>query len=485
MGVIAIARSALSSQITRELMGDRTIDIFTSITTNESESAGGGLLSTIFGIGSRLAGFLVSVVGNFVGFLLRNLWDIIIEAAFEIVSFDWNQTDNAIRSQMESNNLQIFSALGGLAGTSTVWLASLGIAGLFTFKFPVVAGQVAVAIAREGGEEIRGQLQSFFSVSRNALTRNAVLGGFLTARRLRLFGMEPVENQREPWIIAEAVEERVEAIDDVRIRNFVEEFLESAVESLVEVGYVVSYTLDDYFSSNRIANNAAFGQQRGVILTPDNRIPDERVVLRGPQTLVQEQIQSVQAGHLWIHNRDVGQVVGQPAGDWIKAGIQRRRLTIVFKSKEKPPYVDPEGEGIKEVSVTIPHVDVGLTWERIKRAAKKWNWGKYRAVARLDNGRYLKCHGATEDEAEDKLRELLTLQDGEILTLSVTEEKDRHINLRKRSTMMYPAYATLVVRRAVSGDSGTTDASGQSYRQEHRRIELWPDSEPDNFEPLL
>lgn len=481
MGVISIARSALRSNIVREAIGERNLDIFASLNNTES---GGGFLGSIWSIGSRLVGFITRAAVSGLRWLVSNLWEIVLEATFEIAVFDWNQTDEAINDAIAANFEQLAGALGDLAGTGAAWLAGIGISSAVALKFPVLGGQVAMAIAAEGGEEIRSALSGFFNQARNVLTRSAVLGTFLTARRLRLFGLAPITEQREPWTIAEAIEERVESIDNRYIRAFVENALESALEGIIELGYVVNYAIDDYYSSQRLSLNNAFGEQRAVLLTPDKRAEEENVILRGPQTLIQQNIQTALMNHQLVHNRDIGQIVGQPAGDWLRAGVQRRMLTLTFRNKQQPPWTLPTGERIKEITITIPDVRVGLTWSEIKAIARPWVWGKFKATANLDNGRKLKLNAASANEAENTLRQFATLTTAEILTTNVSEEKDRHPDLIKRPEQVYPAYGVLLVRRRVSGDSGLTDLEGQSYNDDRIRFELWPDEEPEGLPPL-
>lgn len=483
MSVLTLARSGLKSQVVRELIGERTLDIFTSLGGNE-EPGGGGILGGLTNLGSRLVGFLTQAAMRGLQWAGQNLWEILVEAVTEFVTFDWNQTDEAIRQDIEANNIQMFAALGQLAGTGTVWLASLGIAGLASLKFPVLGGKVALAIAQEGGEEIRSALQGFLMQSRDLMTRNTVMSGFLTARKMRLFGLAPVTEQSEPWSIAEAIEDRVQSIDNLRVRAFVEGFIDAAVEGVIEVGFVVSYSIDDFYGAQRMANNATFGPQKKVLLTPNSQAQEENLILRGPQTLIQQGVQAALVSHQLVHNRDIGQIVGQPAGDWFRAGVQRRSLTIRYKNKDAPPWVLPNDERIKEVTITIADCRLGLTWNEIKAIARPFTWGKFRATANLDNGRKLKVNGATEGEAVTTLRRFAQLQTAEILTLNVTEERDRHVSLIKRPEQMYAAYATLLVRRQVAGDSGLTELNGQSWRNQMTRIDLWQDTEPPGT-PIL
>ncbi|NJL21647.1 MAG: hypothetical protein HC895_13820 [Leptolyngbyaceae cyanobacterium SM1_3_5] len=488
MSLISIAQNALQSQTVRNLIGERVIDIFADLSvpeTEERDEEGNPIQRWVNDMTSRLVGFITNTIQRAVSWFISNAWSTIVEAGYTIFNFDWNQTDAALQSAINANNVQIAGALGQALGTGSVWLVSVALATGASLKFPVLGGKIALALAEEGGEEIRGQVVSLLNTTRGALARNSVLGTMLTLRRLRLFGLVPITEQREPWSIASAVEERIESIDNEMLRAFVENFVEGAVDALIEVGYVVSYAIDDFYSTSRLANETMFGEERAVKVYPDRNNEEEFITIRGPQQLLKQNVQTALTSHRWVHNRDLGQLVGQPAEDWVRAGMQRRKLTIVFKSKESPPWIAAPGQPrVKEVTYTIPEPDLGLTWTKIKTAAKHYTWGKFRATANLNNGRQMAVYGATEAEAERKLRELLPLSTGELLTLSVSEEKDRHPNLRKEAREMYPAYATLLIRRSTAELTGTNDLSGNNYRQELRRIELWPDTEPPNSPPL-
>jgi hypothetical protein len=485
MAAIALSRSALRSQVVRNLVGERAVDFFAYLTTEE-DGEGGGIISRLIGIGAKLVGFASKLVFGVGRWLLRHAWDIILTATYAIAYFNWNQADEEIRRQMEAGAVQIAAAAGELLGVGSVWLVSIGLAGLASMKWPVLGGKVLLDLAEEGGDEIRGELYSFLTQVRTTLTRNFILGTMLTARQLHLFGLKPINEPLEPWSIAGYIEEKVESIDNQVIRAFVENFLEGAVDSIIEVGYVVSYSIEDFYRSQKMANRDALGPERGVKVTPDERKPDEFIVVTGPQEIAKQSLETTLNQHRFIHNRDLGQLVGQPIQDYIRSGIQLRKLTYVFKSKEGPPWIAPPGQDyIKEVSYTIPEVEMGLTWQELKRAGRPWLWGGCRATANLSNGRQMAVYGATTEEAEEKLRELATLTTLEIITLSVSQEKDRHHNLRKRPTRMYPAYAMLLVRRPNYDNQGIKDLSGQTYDEDLVRIDLWPEEEPPGMVSLL
>lgn len=479
MSKIALVRTALKSRAVRELIGERTVDFFAYLTTGEKDEGGGGIIRTVLKIGTKLVGFVSGIVFGVGRWLLSNLWDIILTVSFEIAYFDWNQTDAQIKAQMESSNVQIAAAAGELLGVGSIWLASIGLAGLATMKWPVIAGKVLLDLAEEGGDEIRAELRGFLTSVRNALARNIILGTFLTARQLRLYGLRPIEGEREPWTIAGQIEERIDSIDNNLLRVFVENFLEGATDAIIEVGYVVTYSIEDFYRSQAMANQGQLGPDRGVKITPDERKNEEFVVITGPQELAQQQVETVLNQHRFVHNRDLGQLVGMPARDYLSGGVQLRKLEMVFKSKQTPPWIAPPGEeAIKEVSYSIPEVDFNLTWNELKLAGRPWLWGRHYCNANLEGGRKMRVHGATADEAEEKLRELAALSRLNILTVSTGEEKQRPQTLKKYSTRMYPAYATLLVRRPTYDQRGISDLSGQTYSQEEIRIDLWPDNEP-------
>ncbi len=489
---INLQGSSLASRAIRAFVGERVIDIYSAVREQEygEDEAGGltGAFRFIWGLVSRLSGFILkNLLIPVVSWSFVQLFSGFLEALIEVFNFDFNQTDEEILSQIRAANLLLIESLGELVGAGLAWIITFTLATGATMRIPVLSAQIALKVAEEGGEELRGQLNSFVTVARQVMVRNGVLLTFLTARRMSIFRFlqRPGQQRREPWTIAGAIDNFVEGLP-AELEAAAQGLIDGLSENLIEAGYVVAMTIDDYYATQRRAVEKTLGEKRGVIIAPDRRVPDENFVIKGSQEIIKPVIQNAIATHRLIYNRDVGQIVGEPAGDWRKAGYQRRILTLVFKSKNTPPYIASPGDPdeIKTVTITIPNADVGLSWERIKGASRRWTWGRFKATANLENGRKLRVNGASADEAEDKLREFLALQSADILTLSISEEKDRHPYLRKTSTVMYPAYGDLVIRRVVGGDSGNTDQTGQSYQQEIRRFDLWPENEPPEFEIL-
>ena len=486
MSAINLVKSSLSSHLIRDLIGERTIDIYKEITTDTGEDSTGGALGWLIGAGARLTGFLLSGLARVGTWIIGAGVRWLVQGTIQIFSFNWNASDTEISQWMDGNNTSIAAGLGQLVGGGGVWLVSIGLAAAASLRFPVLGGKVALALAEEGGEEVRSYLRNFVTQAATALAQNAVIWTYLQSRRAfrKASGMpSSVAAGAKPWTIGDQVENWAQSLGGQWLRTFVDSALEEAGDAATEAGFILSYALDDYYQSVKVAQKSQLGEVRTVKIQPDKRIDDEFITLTGEQVLLQQQVQAALVTHRLVHNRDVGQIVGQPAEDWLRGGMQRRKLTVVFKSKAAPPWILP-GERVREATFTVPEPDLSLTWQKIKLASKPFEWGKFRALAKLDNGRQMAVYGATAQDAEDKLRELLELSTAKMLTLSVSEEKDRHPNLKKPAVRMYPAYATLLIRRSTAEISGTNDLSGNNYTEETIRIDLWVDEEPADLPPL-
>ena len=152
----------------------------------------------------------------------------------------------------------------------------------------------------------------------------------LTARRYRLFNQQPVNKEKKPWTFAEQIEEKIESISNTKLRAFANSFVDAVEDSIIEMGYVIAYTLDDFYESNRRVNQNILGQERTVIITPDTRIEEEQIILESPQELVIAHTESALINHQLIYNRDVGQIVGSPEEDYFSPTPQRRKLKVIF-----------------------------------------------------------------------------------------------------------------------------------------------------------
>ena len=474
---VVLQENSLASRVVRNLVGERVINLAEDIGAAGEE---GGILTSIFGLGKKIIGFIVSTVVGLVVWSLSDLWDIAVEAYFELKYFDWNQTDAELKSSLAANDALLAGAFGRLAGTGLVWLAGIGVSSVLSFKYPVLAGRVALELAEEGGTEIRSALINLITVARQNAVRSALLGGLLTARRLEQFGLKPVTEELKPWSIAEGIDNLVSSLPSSAMRSFADNFIDSVEDSIIEMGYVISYTLDDFYLSQKLANQSTLGQERTIELTPDIRVEEERIIIESPQELAINTTQTVMAQHQLVHNRDMGQIVGIPEIDYRTPDPQRRKLKIIFRGKRTPPWKLTDNSTAMTAEVSISDAKQGLTWQQIKSVVKSYTWGKYRVTAHLSNGRQMKCHAVSYAEGQRQLNEYIKLSTATItrFNLGVTENDSANLDKRIVPTVVYPAYAKLTV-----GDV-RLDGSLRSKKKSTVRVDLWVQDEPDNSDQL-
>ncbi|MEL6762954.1 MAG: hypothetical protein AAFO87_04675, partial [Cyanobacteria bacterium J06607_6] len=279
-----------------------------------------------------------------------------------------------------------------------------------------------------------------------------------------------------------SVEGAIENIDSDKIRIFVENAVEEFAESFIEGGFIIASELDTAYQQYRMQNQRAGSTtSRAVTIIPDQRERNEKYYIEGTETEVKQQTQQIITNTRVLGQRDLGEWVGQPIDDYMRAKPHRRKATIIFKEIEGRGYNLPNGTPAKISSYSIPELKQTLSWATIKRATRAYNWGEWRATAMLTGGRQMAVYGATGAEAEDKLKDLLELSTAEIVRLSISQEKDRDIRLKKRVTRMYPFRMKLLIRRFDPDGSSLIDEDGRAYRDINGVVPLWVDEEPKEF----
>lgn len=219
----------------------------------------------------------------------------------------------------------------------------------------------------------------------------------------------------------------------------------------------------------------------------------ERIILKGRTEFLKPIITQVLAVHQLLENRDIGEFVGYPLEEFVRAKPQSLNLKILFYSVQTPPWRAEAGKRLVRATYAIPNVDkAAIEWTRIKIACGGDNgylWGRWRATANLDDGRQMQVHGGSEGEAEERLKALQALSNSEILTLSVTEEKKEgrraaDKGLYKETTRIYPAYFTIIHQEKIVKETNHNFLSG-NYKKHKARIPLWVNSKPSNADALV
>jgi hypothetical protein len=501
MGAADIVASTLRSRTVRNAIGNNGTRIFRA--NFESQNQGeGGLISWLWNGDGRIVGLIGSFLKGLV-FSAVAIWGLIVSTTQFIWNFDWNMSDQSIDQQIQNSWNALSGMLGGTLGNTFGYLACgvLPSATIFAFNEPLGAYLFA-NVAEELKEELIANvsnlvrytfmsgvqtllLWSFKNLRKWIKANPAVLGTIFGEKTPDLIKAWGAPNSK-PWSFAKAVESAVESIPNEALKNFVEEFLEEAWEGCVEAGYVVASGIDTYMVQQRLAQQQVpvLGRQRYVEITPDRTNDNERIILGGPQQLLQGNIVSAMTQYQLIENRDIGSLVGMPADDYLRGRPQSLRIIITFFSVESPPYVSLGSRLVKAV-YAIPDVKLSkVNWQDIKTACgtNGYMWGRFRCTGVLDNGRQMQVMGATGDEAEDRLNSLLTLSKGKLVkkpTISEDRAEDNTGSFLKQPTRVYPAYFTIMNQYRIPGGQGSgIPMSDGTYNRKNDKILLWTDEEP-------
>lgn len=489
---ITVARAnLLSTQIRQSLQKlgiTRVLNLSPKLQANKDDGSaqpGGlaGFFRFLLPFARRLGQFLSGVLKS-VNITVSAIFGVAVSATTTLMNFDWRASDREIAAQIRANNVALAGVWGATIGSGLGWVAGIAVGYGITLLCPVIGSAKLAKLAAgetslEAAEEVGATAMNALRASAKTLGANALLAGYRKVRRW--LGINPPDDAPS-WTISGQIEERIDSIKNDLVRNFIEELTDEFFDSFVESGYIFAYELDSQIAAARAAQQG--GVERTIVLTPDKEVPDEKIVLAGPQNELKTQVQTALTQHRLIHNRDLGLLVGQPAQDYLRAQPQRRQLVILFSERERPPWRMPNNKRARIATYTIPDCKPDLEWDRIKRAAKAFMWGRFRCTANLKNGRQMAVYGATREAAEEKLRELLELSTTEIMTLSITEERDRNPQLKKDPVRMYPSYATMLVRRPSTDTSGRNTLSGEVLDSKKVRFALWTEKEPRNFKEI-
>ncbi len=508
MTQLKLSKTNLASRAIRQkIVGSKTrsLDLKNPITRSEDKNLLDRAGDFFGGLTSFISGGLKALAPA--GGLVVTCFSWLIDRVNQVKAFNWNASDKELEGLMNSQNLRIATAWGSALGRSLGWIAGIGIGYGVSFLCPVIGGaalarSVAANVGKEAIGEITQSLSGALSQTVGALANNALISGYINYRRLLkslpsnilggIYGKQTAEFIKKTWgsegepnlSFNSKMEEFVESIQNDKLRAFVDSFLEESWDGFTEAGMIVAYELDSAYAQAKRAQENAKGKRCTVRITPDNRKKSEQLLLSARTADLEEDVMTTLNNYRLIANRDVGQIVGMPAEDYLSAKPLRRQLTIVFKTKKEPPWRMPDGKPAKQKEVTIPDVSLALTWGKIKNAAKSYAWGKFRATGHLDNGRQMAVYGASKSEAEKTLRRLAALSTAKILSLNVTEEVEKkNINLKKDAVTVYPAYATLLVRKPTTGE-GKDFLDGSKLNEDRIRIDLWTTEQPAGLQPL-
>jgi hypothetical protein len=461
----------------------------------------------------------ISKAIDFIGFSAATIWSWCISAIEQIKAFNWNETDENLEKQFKTAEIQVASLWGGVFGNLAGGLLAVAVGAGVGLIVPVIGGAllaktIAAQVAKDRLEEWLGMLRNAIVTTVAIYAQQVPVRLYIGYRRFlknapkellrKIYSEETVNFIKNEWGTQGAprlsfnskMNEAVESIQDPRLQAFVEEFLEEAWDSFVEGGYVAAQTIDDFWQQQKEQKEKIFGDNKTVIIQPDVNNDSETIVLQNiPKQLAMPTIQQTINNARLLQNRDVGTVVAQSLEEKVLASPQSLRLIITLTSVPSPPWRARSGEQkFIKVQVSIPNVKrTKLDWETIKLTCglNGYQWGRFKAIAKLDNGREMSLYGATEQEAIKQLEKFLLLTDANLIGMTVSEEQkkgQRLVNqkLYKTPIRIYPAFFIIINREPLleQTEQGRASLKG-NFRDRRIKINLWTSTKPNHTDQVI
>lgn len=480
----------------------------------------GGLLSFLFDNVSKFVGFIASQAWRFISFSATSIFSWVFNTVERLKSFNWNASDAELKKLIDASKNSLAAIWGSFIGQGFGWLSGIALGAGVSMVLPVIGGAalaryIATKTAIEAADELLPSLVGTIGATVNIAATNLSISAYINFRSLlkkaprglleAVYGKDGADFIQKVWgkeggpnmSFNQTVEDAVESISDKTIQIFVENLLEEAWDSFIEAGFVVANEIDNAYSQAKQATSGAFGTERSAELVLNNqssKVNQEVIRLQKlPQRQMIQTVQTAIANYKVMENRDVGLLMGMPLEEYAKAKEQSLRIVIDLFSKKEPPYFG-DTEKLVRVTVTIPDAKRSmLDWALIKRAcggANGYSWGRFRAVAKLDNGRNMIVYGGTEEEAIRQLESFLALTEGDLLGMSVSEEKKKgkrstNSKLQKNTTRVYPAYFTIINRKEIIDPREGKPSLKRNYRDVRARIPLFTEAPPPDYKEVI
>jgi hypothetical protein len=500
---------------TGAISGSRSIG--GDLTEDEEE---GGLLAPLWNallnIGRGIAGGLVKVGGFLLNTLMggfRFTWTALVAQLQSASMFLWNFNFNATDTELDAtyaNFLTILGGqLGGTIGNAIGWLTCGAVPGLVLMKFnKVLAARVLAEVGEEALDELVGNLRVLVLQAQQLQFRWTTIQAFKSGRRVikevlrdpgspmaRLFMMaggdlqkvrEWGDSGRKPWSFAIALDTWIESIKSDFWQNFTEELIEEFFDSCSEAFYVVANAADQYALEKGVEGQALLGPEEVIEIQPNRNNPEERIILAGPQNLVAPTIVQTMTHHQMLHERSIGNFMGETIEGLANREIRTLMARLVFSSSQ-----------IKKsdlTTVTLFNVDrTKLDWENLKQAMGGINgymWGPWSVQASLDDESVIRIWANTEAEGFDRITALSQFVTGEILTANSYHEmregkRITYDTLRKEPRRQYP-WELLIINpiQILNEENGKTTKKG-IYKDRQALLPLWTDERPDEWSETL
>jgi hypothetical protein len=505
VGLADIAVQALESEQVRSAIGDAGVRLFNSSFESAETNEEGGILGWIWNGAKRLGGWLLQNAGRLINFSLSTLWGWITSTAQFVWNFDWNMSDKSIDQQIKAKWDNLGSMLGGTVGNLVGYLGCGLLPGAVIFSFNEPLGAYVMAnVAEEMAEEFIANVASLVRYTFISGYQALIMWQFRNVRKFiksnvnffqSIFGDKAANainawgaEGSKPWSFALATEKAVESIPNTFVKNFVEEFLEA--------GYVVANSVDSFLMQEKLKQQQLppLGKNTYVEIKPDRSLDHQRIILAGPEKLLQAEIVSTLSEYQMMQDKDIGTFVGSPTDEYLRARPQSLRIVIQFYSVPSPPWKSRDANRLVSATYAIPDIEPSkIDWEQLKIAcggANGYLWGRFRATILLDTGRQIQAWGATKDAAVDRATAFLKFTKGKPIkskpTITEDQTEDLGGSFIKQPTKIYPAFFTIMNQYQSPGARGSgIPINGKRYIRKKDRLDLWTNTKPNDFQEVI
>lgn len=466
----------------------------------------------IFDYGRQFVGwgvFIKNLINSDGTINITETYSTFLNVADTMKSFDWNATDKQLEATLKAQDVALASAWGGALGVGASSLVGVSIGRGVGMSVPRIGSaqfsqQIYNAVKEEALDNFQGDWTAALNVTKQQAVSSTAVKGYMMLRTAlktlpnellsKYFSESQVKFIKEEWgqgiggqiTFNSFMDETIEKIESPALEAFAEEFVDEFWDNIVDLGYVICRELDDGYRAVELERLGNGGDRTTVRLNPNEEAIEENwdYIDMPRQELIQA-IQDDLREYQRMQGRNVGQIVSSSFQESVRTRPMLRQMVIRFCSKEKPPWVHDDGKAPKYPEIRIPDYKPGLTWNQIKKAAKAFTWGPFRAQAILTNRRQLAVYGQSQAEAVAKLKDIQELSTVEILRLSCSEELETPTKQKKEPILVYPYSCKLLFRQNSLDNNGNIVIDNKYYDTDFEEFLLWPDDEPQNMPTIL
>jgi hypothetical protein len=423
-----------------------------------------------------------------------------------LTQFDWNATDEEIKSEYEAMKSGLASASGALVGRGIGSMVAISLGGFAGLTVPKISGAALAresmkAGSEEAKEEIADEALSVIQYMKNSATKVLVLESYIRFRTFlkgvnepvlaAMFGPEAAKYIKRVWgtktapefRIAEKFEEKIEKIKNPLLKTFVEEAFEEGFESFIEVGMIISIQLDESLQQYLMGTGA--GSERTIEVIPDSNNPNESYILENVTNDEAEREINQFINNWRVARQNYLNTLTQPAFTAFSNSPSLRTLVLFFFSAKDPSDLPPDRRNVVKVQVTIVNAKKPLKWKEIKRTALcyadyAWEDGNYTVRQRLEGtgGRTkLVIKAKTSEEAIKVINELAKLSENKLIdTPSITDcTKKRK---QRRVQKLYPLWGCLMTKTVTADERREFEDNANAIGFQRDYFPLYVDDEP-------